>query len=106
MYSLLKLLENSYYTAEYDRDENGNIVFEIEVPGFNKDNLNVEITDGFLTVRGETEKRQYFKQFTLNNVEDVSATIKDGILTLTLSEPEKQVRKIELNKKEIEYTDI
>lgn len=57
MYSLLKLLENSYYTAEYDRDENGNIVFEIEVPGFNKDNLNVEITDGFLTVRGETEKR-------------------------------------------------
>ena len=103
MYSLFKLLDDSYFTTpDYDRDENGNIVVEVEVPGFNKDNLNVEIVDGYINIHGETDKRTYQKHFAIRNIEDVNASIKDGILSLTLIEQNKQVKKIALNTKQIE----
>jgi HSP20 family molecular chaperone IbpA len=103
MYSLLKLLNDTYSTPTHvDRDEDGRVKVELEVPGFNKDNLRVEMSDGLLTVHGETPTRQFFKQFSVDRIDDVYAEIKDGILTLTLAEAEKQVRKIELNTPKLE----
>jgi len=93
---------NTAFESAYQRNDDGNIEMEIEVPGFNKDTLNVEISEGILTVEGKTQKRQIYKQFQLGNVEDVQAIVQDGILTLTLMETQKQVKRIELNKPQIE----
>lgn len=87
-------------------DVDGNVVYQMEVPGFNKDNLKVEVADGCLTIRGNREvrdknyvgKSQIHKRLTVGDVEDAEAEVKDGILTLKLrypktepSEPAKQI---------------
>jgi len=82
-------------------DSDGNVVYEIEVPGFNKDNLKVEVSDGILTVKGEIKtdnfKRKVFKRMTVSDSENVDAEIKDGILTLRLIRPPSQnVKKIDI----------
>lgn len=80
----------------YQKDQNGNLILEIEVPGFNKDNIKVEISDGILTVQGKTDTRDILKRFTIGNISEVKATIKDGILSLTLISPKKESTKIEI----------
>ena len=79
-------------------DENGNNIYEIEVAGFNKDNLNVELNQGILTIQGETDKRKIFKRLSLGReIEDIDAKVKDGILTITFDcSPQKDVKRIEL----------
>lgn len=93
---------NTAFECAYNRNEDGNIEMEIEVPGFNKDTLNVEVSEGILTVEGKTDKRQVYKQYQIGNIEDVQAKIQDGVLTLTLMEQEKQVKRIALNAPQIE----
>jgi HSP20 family molecular chaperone IbpA len=97
---------NTTFESAYSRDDDGNIVMEIEVPGFNKDNLNVEISDGILTVEGQTDKRQMRKQYSIGNIEDVNASIQDGILSLTLVDKAKHVKRIELNVPQIEEKQV
>jgi HSP20 family molecular chaperone IbpA len=74
----------------YSTNDEGQSVLKIDVPGFNKDNLKVEVSKSILTVQGETDTRKVFKQYKLNNIENVTATIKDGVLTLTLLKPKKE----------------
>ncbi len=93
---------NTTFESAYSRDDDGNIKLEIEVPGFNKDNLNVEVSEGILTVEGRAGQRQIYKQFSIGNIEDVQASVQDGILTLKLIEQEKQVKRIALNTPQIE----
>lgn len=82
--------------TNYTTNEEGQTVIEVEVPGFNKNNLKVEIAHSILTIKGETETRKIFKQYTLKEVENVNASIKDGILSLTLIEPETKTTNIEI----------
>lgn len=91
---------------------------DLAVPGMNKDDFNVEVDNGILTVRGErkeeakeenekTTRREFhygsFKRtFGLPdsaNPDQVSASYKDGVLTLTIAKreelkpkPKKQIR--------------
>jgi HSP20 family protein len=77
----------------YETDE-GACIYELEVPGFNKDNLDVEISKGVLTISGEREvsgdsyagKRKVFKQLQIGEIDEdeVEAQIADGILRLTV----------------------
>lgn len=91
-------LKSSLFNTDtsYTVDEKGQNVLQIEVPGFNKENLKVEISNGVLTIQGETENRKVFKQYTMGIVQDVKASIKDGILSLTLIEPEKDTTQVEI----------
>ena len=88
-------------------DSENNLVYEIEVPGFNKDNLKVEIENNILTVKGERNldekssyagKKSIHKRVSISKSEDVEAEIKDGILYLKLKRPEEK----KVNVKEIE----
>lgn len=82
------------------RDENGLVVYALDVPGFNKDNLSVEVADGVLTISGESEVRkensygrsEIFKRLTVGDVVDAKAFIKDGILTVKLEYPSKEIK--------------
>ena len=88
-------------TRYQDADEN--LVYEIEVPGFSKDILSVEIADGILTVQGKREvgekhagQKEIFKRLSIGKAEDADAKIADGILTITLKRPEKKSTKIDV----------
>ncbi len=93
------------------------IVVKAEVPGINKEDIDVTLTDGLLTLRGERkmeneDKKENFhlieRRFgsfsrTLRIPADVDATnidasYKDGVLTVTVPKPETaQPRKIEIH---------
>lgn len=82
------------------RMDDSTVVYEFEVPGFNKDNLTVEVADGIATITGKREvgenrvgKREIFQRVSVGEVEDVKASIKDGILSLTLMYPKKEEAK-------------
>lgn len=93
---------NTMFESAYHKDDDGNIMLEIEVPGFNKDTLNVEVSEGILTVEGKKDQRQIYKQYQIGDIEDIQATVQDGILTLKLMQREKQVKRISLNTQQIE----
>jgi HSP20 family molecular chaperone IbpA len=99
------LFDNLYsgindFFGDFRYKKEGNLVYEIECPGFNKENLTIEIDDGIVTVqgsRGEGErKREIFKRMSVSNSEEVEAEIKDGILTLTFKQPQKKTTKLEI----------
>lgn len=93
----------------YENDE-GDVVYNIEVPGFSKEDLNVEVGDGILEVKGERSiregerfagKRSIHKRLTVGDVHDAVAVVKDGILTLTLKYPKADVKQIEVVEEEV-----
>ena len=99
---------NMFYNDDCCKVEDDNVIYTLDVPGFNKDNLNVEVSEGVLTISGESEVRKenfhgrskILKRFTVGEVEKASAVIKDGILTVKLEYPKK-----EINVKKIEISD-
>lgn len=80
-------------------NERGDVIYTLDVPGFNKDNLKVEVAEGILTISGESEVRKkssygrgrIMKRFEVGRIEDAEAVIKDGVLTVTLKYPSKEV---------------
>ena len=83
---------NSVFGEKRRKVDDGVYVTQLEVPGFNKSNLTVKIGDGYATIKGERElsqenyigKSKIFKRFAVGNPKDVKATVKNGILTVTL----------------------
>jgi HSP20 family protein len=85
-------------------EEDSNIVFEVEAPGVDKDDIDISIEDNRLTIKGERreaseseEDRDYYRSerfygtfqrsFTLPDkvdTEDVSARYDNGLLHVTL----------------------
>lgn len=97
----------------YDADSQ--VVLEAELPGVNKDDLDIQVTrdglalsgkravevpEGYSVHRRERGAIQFARSFTLRDKVDpekVKAELKDGVLTLTLEKaPEAQPRKIAL----------
>ena len=93
------------------KEEDGNVVVEIDLPGYEKEDIKVDLEDGYLTVKAEKnekkeddKKGKYIRRerfmgmcsrsyYVGNSVkhEDIKANFKNGILTLTYpknSEPE------------------
>ena len=101
-YSLWNEFDDIFGDSRYV-DKNKDLVYEIEVPGFNKDNLSVDIADGILTVQGKREvgekyagQKEVFKRLSIGEAKDADAKITDGILTITLKRPEKKSTKVNL----------
>lgn len=91
----------------YDNDEN--IVIKAELPGIDKKDINIDVKDGVLTLKGErsydneVKKDKYYRRersfgkfertFQLPvdvNPEKISADYKDGILKINIPKPEEQ----------------
>jgi HSP20 family molecular chaperone IbpA len=94
-YSLWDNMNSMFGDASYSDDE-GNTVYEIEVPGFNKDNIEVSQLNGVITVNGKRETKnkshagvvEISKRLALNSSStEVDAEVRDGILYLTLKNP-------------------
>jgi HSP20 family protein len=103
------------YPVDVDEDEES-ITIEAEMPGFKRDEVEVSVENGVLTIKGEREgkegdgkrkrhmsERRYTRvqrSFSLpRSVDgsDVNATMSDGILTIRLNKTEaSKPRKIEI----------
>ena len=100
------------------RDMGDGFVLEADLPGVKREDVNVDVNDGVLTISAEwnTEKKENrqhgyvinerrsgraSRSFTLENVkeDEISAEYKDGVLRLTMpkiNETEKSPRRIEI----------
>ncbi len=98
-------------------DDGGNFVLSAELPGVSKEDLDIDIKDNRLTVKGEkklenkTDKEGYIKVersygafertfFLDDNIdrENIKAEYKDGILRLTLPRKQEEAsKKIKVN---------
>lgn len=82
--------------GKLDRQED-RFVFELEVPGFNKDNLEVEFENGILGIKGDNGKRKLERRYNvsgLKDIVDVKASVKDGILEVSfIKDTSKQLPK-------------
>lgn len=76
--------------------DNKDIVYTIDVPGFNKENLSIEISNSVLLITGETENRKIDRKYGIYHIqyESVEAEVKDGILTLTFVKSAKSPIKV------------
>lgn len=74
--------------------------YEIEVPGFDKESLTIEIDGVLLIIKGEKEGKVINKLYSLTKSQrecEIEAKVKNGLLTLTFIEPfDKQSKKIEI----------
>ncbi len=99
------------------KEKDGKYTLEIDVPGYDKDDIKIELEDGYLTVRAAKEeskdeedkkshyihKERFYGQcsrsyYVGDNVKegDVKATFKNGILSLTF--PKEESKKVESKK--------
>lgn len=95
---------NMFDVGLYETDEG--YVYEVEVPGFTKDNIEVELCDGVLSIKGERKMpsknavglSKVRKAITIGNLNVKDATIENGILRILIEKEsqEKEVEKIEI----------
>ena len=97
-------------------------IIDIDLPGYEKENIKIEVTDGYLTVNAKTNtkndeknekfvrKERYFGEcsrsfYVGDNVEteDIKATYKNGTLTVTV--PKKEETKEIPEKKYVQIED-
>ena len=98
------------------RTEGEQTVIEAELPGYNRDEIEVDVENGMLTITAENKKENNEEQegyhlrerrwgrvsrsFRLNetiDTDNVQADLKDGVLTLRFSiKPEAKPRRIEV----------
>jgi len=99
------------------REEENRFVLTADVPGVSRENIDITLEDGVLTIRGERSARQeseaegyrrrervqgtFLRQFTLPdtvNAEQINATVKDGVLEIAIPKLEKpRPKKITVN---------
>lgn len=94
------------------KDVDNKYVIEAELPGVKKEDINIDIDNGVLTLSAETgsernekndnyvyRERRYgtvSRSFSLDNIDDenIKAQYKDGILTIDLPKKEKERKQI------------
>lgn len=107
--------QNSMKCDIYEKDER--VFIELDTPGFKKENIKIDIDDGYLTIEGETNtenddssknyiRKERFsssfkRQFYVGKVEenDINAKFNDGVLLVSYPKKDgKEAKKfIEIN---------
>ena len=102
------VFNSNVFTPRVDvTEDNDNLYVHAEIPGVDKKDINVSVTDGVLTISGEKknetrdENKNYFRiertsgsfsrSFTLPTdvmTDKISAEYKDGVLNITLPKSE------------------
>lgn len=92
-------------------EKGGNVHIELDVPGFDKKDIKIDVEDGILTVEAtkdeekEDENKNYYKkeriygsfkrQFNVGNIseEDINAKFNNGVLEISFPQEEKKETK-------------
>lgn len=107
--SLIKFIEpfftDSFYKYQSIRafNEENDFIIEFDVPGYSKENIKVLVDDNILKIRGELKTNRktdsFIKEYSLNNKfdkENISAEVKDGILTIKIPYRKNKEKLIEI----------
>ena len=99
------------------KDKKDHLEIDAELPGMTKDQIDVSLEDGYLTITAQKDEETkteedgyvlnerrfgtYSRSFSVGDIkeDDISARYNDGVLKITLpkaSEPEKRTRKIDI----------
>ncbi len=98
-------------------EEDNKYVIEMDVPGIKKEDLNLDLENGYLTISYKSEKKEESKdkkkyiqrerhsyssctrQFYVGDIDEnsIEATFKDGVLTVTVPQEEKVTTKKAIN---------
>jgi len=92
-------LYRGFTESIYWKDKEDSYKLELEVPYFNKDNLNIEYHDGYIHVNGETSDKKFNKKLIVPegaDIEDINASVKDGVLYLAINKHTKKTYKIKI----------
>lgn len=97
--------QSMFETGIYETDEG--YVVEIEVPGFSKEDISVEISDGVMCVDGERKMphkngvgvSRISKRLSVGDLEVATANIENGILKMVFKKEkkEKEVKQVEVS---------
>jgi HSP20 family protein len=78
----------SFFTPSAEWEETDkNLIVKIELPGFKLSEIDLGIEDGVLFIKANNKKSSIKKYYTISNkikVEESTANLEDGILTITL----------------------
>lgn len=94
-------------------EKKGNVFIELDVPGYDKEDIKIDIEDGILTIEAtkkdeveeNDEERNYFRkeriygsfkrQFNIGNIEEdkINAKFKNGVLEISFPKEEKKETK-------------
>jgi HSP20 family protein len=104
--------EESWYPAVDIEEKEGKYIVKAELPGVKKEDIHVELKDGYLTLKGERHFEHEDKEKNYHRIErfygtfersfllpdgvkqtDIHAKYKDGVLELTVPIPEQKKRK-------------
>ena len=106
-------IDNNMRCDIYEKDNTYYI--EMDVAGFSKDDIDLSLKDGLLTIKAEKKtkvddkdkkyirkERSYVKSersFNLGNVkeDEIDASFKDGVLNITIPKAEDNVKNIEIH---------
>lgn len=113
--------ENKVMKTDIKENDN-NYIIDIEMPGYEKENIKIEVEDGYLNVHAYenvdkdnsegnyVRRERYFGECSRSfyvgddiEVEDIKANFKNGILKLTV--PKKEVKKEIPEKKYVQIED-
>ena len=106
------LMDRSWKPAVDIEEKDGKYVLKVELPGMKKEDIHVELKDGYLVLRGERNFEQEDKKKNYHRIEraygtfersfsipegvkekDIHAQFKDGVLELTMPVPETRKHK-------------
>ena len=89
------------------KETNEDYLIRLEVPGYNKDEIKVEVVEGILSIQGEKKENDdiwgvsgnFSKYYTLPesiSIDSTSAKIEDGILLITIPKEAKESKRIKV----------
>lgn len=86
----------------YSNKEGDSYELVLQIPGFKKDEICIEVKNNRLTIEGKTKENSFYKKsfvrsFTVPNdvdIESIKAKQEDGILKITLPENKKNQKLI------------
>lgn len=81
-------------------EEDDRYVLEVDVPGVQKDDLDLQVVDDVLTIRATRNKEEWERSWPLSQEVDqerMSGVLKNGVLTVTLGKKEKRVKDITIH---------
>ena len=87
-----KILDDAFVYDSLKKEKDGTTKIEVVIPGYGKEDLKLNISDNILTLSSDLEGKKFSRKWKLSDsidVKKIKSECKNGILTISLSEKQK-----------------